>query len=73
MKELTPAEAERIAATRREVHSIFPEVIGMIGALHQAGLIDGWRSIRVGRATDDRGYAGPLYTGRELCLTRKST
>lgn len=43
---LTDAERQRIASNVAEVKRLMPELVPTIKALHEAGLIDGWRSVR---------------------------
>lgn len=43
---LTDAERQRIASNVAEVKRLMPELVPEIKALHEAGLIDGWRAVR---------------------------
>ncbi|MBI5920273.1 MAG: hypothetical protein HY847_01340 [Betaproteobacteria bacterium] len=50
MRVLTDTENARVAHNRSQVKALMPELVPEIKALHEAGLIDGWRSVR---------YVGP--------------
>ena len=54
MKPLPEAERERISANVAAVKALMPGLVPEIKALHEAGLIDGWRSVI---------YVGPPRAG----------
>lgn len=43
---LSAEQHERVAANAAEVKRLMPELVPTIRALHAAGMIDGWRSVR---------------------------
>lgn len=46
MLPLSPEQRERVAANAAEVKRLMPEMVATIKALHEAGMIDGWRAVR---------------------------
>lgn len=45
LRALSAAEQEKVAENRAAVHEHLPEMLPFIKELHEAGLIDGWRSV----------------------------
>lgn len=45
-RELSPAEAERVAVNRQFILKNLPEAAALIKDLYTEGLIDGWRSVK---------------------------
>lgn len=45
LRALSAAEQEKVAENRAAVHKYLPEMLPFIKELHEAGLIDGWRSV----------------------------
>jgi len=68
VKPLNQAEQERVAEQREYVLRELPNAIPSIRALHQAGLIDGWRSIiYIGPPRElPNASAGPFMRGDEM-------
>ena len=46
VSELSDEKIQRIAENKAFVREHMPELVGFIKALHAAGLIDGWRSVK---------------------------
>ena len=47
LRELNPAEQARVADNKALVYASMPELVPFIKELHEAGMIDGWRSVKV--------------------------
>ncbi len=45
MKPLNEKERARVAANVAQVKALMPELVPEIKALHEAGLIEGWRNV----------------------------
>lgn len=45
LRALSAAEQAKVAENRAAVHKYMPEMLPFIKELHEAGLIDGWRSV----------------------------
>ncbi|OGT21498.1 MAG: hypothetical protein A2342_09495 [Gallionellales bacterium RIFOXYB12_FULL_54_9] len=45
LRVLSAAEQAKVAENRAAVHEHLPEMLPFIKKLHEAGLIDGWRSV----------------------------
>lgn len=49
---LSEAERERVAENRAFVLEHLPELVPIIGELHQSGIVDGWRCVQNCRMLD---------------------
>ena len=45
LRQLNPAEQARVASSKALIYEHLPELVPLIKELHEAGLIDGWRSV----------------------------
>lgn len=45
LRTLSVAEQAKVAENRAAVHEHLPEMLPFIKELHEAGMIDGWRSV----------------------------
>jgi hypothetical protein len=45
LRELKPAEQEKVAQRKAAVYEHMPELVPIVKELHEAGMIDGWRSV----------------------------
>ena len=50
---LSETDEARISETRRLVYECVPEFLPFIKAMHELGLLDGWRSVSCRRLTPD--------------------
>jgi len=67
-KPLTDKAQARAAEMRAAVLETIPEAVPLIRALHQAGLIDGWRAVTyVGPPREiPNAHSGPFLRGDEI-------
>ena len=68
MNPLNQSERERIAAQNAKVKRLMPEMVPIIKDLHEAGLIDGWRSVLYVGPTRQRMSSGTIVRGDQLVL-----